>query len=87
MKKDEKNEKLPEQAGWIAIYPPPKQIPAGPHSLHDMAYHSEADQLYSAITRIIDVVEHETAYGSSHHRRVLAEDITGILEEELRLEP
>ncbi|MDK8712705.1 hypothetical protein QP868_02175 [Brevibacterium sp. UMB1308A] len=52
-----------------------------------MAYHSEADQLYSAITRIIDVVEHETAYGGNHHRRLLAEDITGILEEELRLTP
>lgn len=81
------NEHIREAADFITKHLPAKQIPAGPHSLHDMAYHADVDQLYSAITRIIDVVEHETAYGSNHHRRLLAEDITGILEEELRLEP
>lgn len=63
--------------------PPRKPTPTGQLSLHDMAYHSEADQLYSTITRIIDVVEHETAYGRNHHRRLLAEDITETLTKEL----
>lgn len=41
--------------------PPRKPTPTGPLSLHDMAYYSEADQLYSAITRITDVWTKEAA--------------------------
>lgn len=93
MNKDEKNEKLPEQAGWPSVYPPSKPTPKGPLSLHDLAYHSEADQLYSAITKIIDQCEHELQDGTQHYslikhgRRNLANTIRGILRHELRTTP
>lgn len=34
------NEHIREVDDFITKHPPAKQIPAGPHSLHDMAYHA-----------------------------------------------
>lgn len=45
------------------------------------------EQLRSALERIYDVAENEATYSDDDDLQVPANDIIGILEEELRLEP
>lgn len=87
------NEHIREVDDFITKHLPPKQIPPAPHSLHDMAYHADVDQLYRVVAKIIDQVELELSDKEQQQdpykqsRINLAKTILGILKYELRLEP
>lgn len=87
-----------EQDGWTTIHPiitlpEPKPTPPANATLQDLAWHADVDQLYAAITKIIDQVEHELQDGTQHYRPIkqnrlpLANTIRGILQHELRTTP
>ena len=73
--------------------PPRKPEPPANATLQDLAWHADVDQLYAAITKIIDQCEHELGDTTrpdsliEQNKLNLAKTILGILQYELRTTP